>query len=577
VKSLRTFFTFIAILCFLPCALWAQHSTVPVVLVDGYSLCAPAPTLESYFGNLGAFLNADGAPVHFFENCAYGALSRIDQLGSAFGQFLATLGTGPVDVIAHSMGGLIVRSYLAGLNLAANTVSPPLNPPIRKLVFIATPHFGTDFNWPFDISGQTDEMQYGSELTWDLATWNQQLDDLRGIDSIAIAGNDRVDPDGIVSDGLVAVSSASLDFARSNSTRVIPYCHAGGLAQLVCIGPQIAFVDSRTHLAYQIIRSFLDGNSAWQSIGVSPAQATNRGGMLWNAFDANSQLMAGLPAQLTSAGVSHSVSSGAEASYVENAYGSTSNGSLTFSIPGQSQSWVTSAPFISPGAFKVWITKFGPNIYTGGVRPAAGVPPGPVDVAGDSLISIYGSGLATTVASAYPWVLQLAGTTVTIDGSACLLYYAGPSQVNALVPPNLAFGRHLLRLQNSQGQQIFTLMIDPIVPALFSSAGYASALHSNYQPVSSSNPAARGEIISLYATGLGPVTAQNGLQYANAIPKVLINGVSSEVTFAGRAPGFQGLDQINVQIPAGVSAGSSIPVVVVSGNRTSNQVLLPIK
>jgi uncharacterized protein (TIGR03437 family) len=199
-------------------------------------------------------------------------------------------------------------------------------------------------------------------------------------------------------------------------------------------------------------------------------------------------------------------------------------------------------------------------------------------VAADSLISIYGFNLASSAASSpYPWPSQLAGTTVTIDGFACLLNYAAPTQVNALVTASLSPGLHTLTLQNPQGQHTVTLMIEPTVPTLFTSAGYAAALHSNYQPVSTSNPASVGETISLFATGLGAVSLNNGLETANAIPSVFINGVSSVVTFAGRAPGYQGLDQINVRVPAGIPSGTTIPVLVASGNRTSNQVLLAVK
>ena len=48
------------------------------------------------------------------------------------------------------------------------------------------------------------------------------------------------------------------------------------------------------------------------------------------------------------------------------------------------------------------------------------------------------------------------------------------------------------------------------------------------------------------------------------------------VTFAGSAPGYQGLDQINVKIPVGIPPGTTVPVVITSGNRTSNQVLLVV-
>jgi uncharacterized protein (TIGR03437 family) len=48
------------------------------------------------------------------------------------------------------------------------------------------------------------------------------------------------------------------------------------------------------------------------------------------------------------------------------------------------------------------------------------------------------------------------------------------------------------------------------------------------------------------------------------------------VSFAGRAPGFQGLDQINVQVPAGVHHNTTVPVTVISGNRASNSVTLAV-
>ena len=72
------------------------------------------------------------------------------------------------------------------------------------------------------------------------------------------------------------------------------------------------------------------------------------------------------------------------------------------------------------------------------------------------------------------------------------------------------------------------------------------------------DPAPIGEIVSLFATGLGAVTARNGLQVANAIPTVGIDFQMAVVSFAGRARGFQGLDQINVQVPAGVRRGMPV-------------------
>jgi hypothetical protein len=262
------------------------------------------------------------------------------------------------------MGGLIVRSYLAGLNLASNTLSPPLHPPIRKIVFIATPHFGTDYSLPF--SEQVTEMQYGSTLTWDLATWNQDGDDLRGIDALAIAGNPRVDSDGVVSDGVVAVQSASLDFVYPGRTRVIPYSHKDPsflttIATESCPGPAegIADIQSRAHPSYQIIRSFLDGTSVWQTVGIPPAQATaNRGGMDVVIHGPNDELEVPLlPIFLTAQGLNVTLKSGQLPFFVENDVPDP-NGSLSFQLSGQS--YTVPSTSVSGGCFFAEFIKFGP-------------------------------------------------------------------------------------------------------------------------------------------------------------------------------------------------------------------------
>jgi triacylglycerol esterase/lipase EstA (alpha/beta hydrolase family) len=90
------------------------------------------------------------------------------------------------------MGGLIVRSYLAGKQTSG--FSPPSAQKIRKAVFIATPHFGAfaaDFLLADIILAagtQTNELKPASQFVWDLGTWNQFGDDLRGVDAISLVG-----------------------------------------------------------------------------------------------------------------------------------------------------------------------------------------------------------------------------------------------------------------------------------------------------------------------------------------------------------------------------------------------------
>ena len=263
----------------------STSTTPPVVLLNGFQLQCPGSS-RSTFGDLDRLL---GTAVYFFDNCECPNCT-IEELAYNFGQALNRIRydngqvVPRVDVVAHSMGGLILRAYLAGKQEAPGTFSPLSNPRIRKAIFTATPHFGS-----YQAAGpyatflpsltQANEMKPGSQFLLDLATWNQGHDDLRGVDAIAIIGDQGVwNNTTRASDGLVSLTSASLDFAQSDErTRIIPYCHfqmdPGSLAAnlLGCAGPGIAFIDSPAHPTYQIIRSFLDDTNQWQFIGTSPA------------------------------------------------------------------------------------------------------------------------------------------------------------------------------------------------------------------------------------------------------------------------------------------------------------------
>jgi uncharacterized protein (TIGR03437 family) len=101
--------------------------------------------------------------------------------------------------------------------------------------------------------------------------------------------------------------------------------------------------------------------------------------------------------------------------------------------------------------------------------------------------------------------------------------------------------------------------------------------------VDDSNPASPGEIVSIYCTGLGAVNppVEVGMAppspspVAVVAPEVRIGGQPAQVSFAGLAPGFAGLFQINAEIPPGTSAGAQ-DVVVSSGGMNSNTVTVAV-
>jgi len=68
-------------------------------------------------------------------------------------------------------------------------------------------------------------------------------------------------------------------------------------------------------------------------------------------------------------------------------------------------------------------------------------------------------------------------------------------------------------------------------------------------------PATRGQAITLYATGLGAVERRGSLEHAVSPVEATLEGRALTVQFAGLAPGFSGLYQINLIIPSDTPPG----------------------
>ncbi len=121
-------------------------------------------------------------------------------------------------------------------------------------------------------------------------------------------------------------------------------------------------------------------------------------------------------------------------------------------------------------------------------------------------------------------------------------------------------------------------------PGVFTTDGTTGViLHGiGNQLITASSPAAKGEVVVIYATGLGAVSpapadgAAAGASQTTAKAAVTIAGVAASVQYAGMAPGFVGLYQVNVQVPASVSSGN-LAVVISIGGQASKTVTMAVQ
>ncbi len=180
-----------------------------------------------------------------------------------------------------------------------------------------------------------------------------------------------------------------------------------------------------------------------------------------------------------------------------------------------------------------------------------------------------------------PVPTTLADIQVLVNGSPAPLFYVSPGQINLPFPTTLpTSGVVDLQIVSRSTSRIYGLTevsLAAVSPALFtlsgSGIGQLAALNSPDNSVNTASKAlVRGQVITLFGTGEGPVSngPPDGLPATGPTPtadrpRIVIGGIDvddSNVLYSGLAPGLAGVWQINVRVPQEVTAGSQIPVVV---------------
>lgn len=236
----------------------------------------------------------------------------------------------------------------------------------------------------------------------------------------------------------------------------------------------------------------------------------------------------------------------------------------------------------------------GPFVTGAGVTNGAsfqtGVTPG-------GIVTIFGTNLGASpgqilTASGGEWPTSLGGVTVTMDGIAVPVYRIlnlnGQEQLSVQGPFSLS-GRSSTRLAVAGAAGSSPEVTVPVLaaqPGIFLlTANNEGAVHADGTIVTAANPASRGETVVLYLTGLGPVSNAPAagqpaslvtLSHSLVIPEVSVGGSLATPAFAGLAPGFIGLYQINVAVPAAAASGV-VDVTVRSNGVASNVAKLPVR
>lgn len=183
------------------------------------------------------------------------------------------------------------------------------------------------------------------------------------------------------------------------------------------------------------------------------------------------------------------------------------------------------------------------------------------------------NGVTQASAATVPLPTSLGGAQLTVGGTAAQLLYTSPEQINFIVPAGVRSG--LARVIVSAGNTTVaesSVEIEPSAPSLFLQSFEAArpvlALLPSGAAVSESNRAARGQTVTVLATGLGAEPSPDSVGAMLALHRVDAAAITAD-------PAFPGLWRIQIAIPeSGEGLRGQIPMAIYAGGSSSNTVSL---
>jgi uncharacterized protein (TIGR03437 family) len=226
-----------------------------------------------------------------------------------------------------------------------------------------------------------------------------------------------------------------------------------------------------------------------------------------------------------------------------------------------------------------------------GIVNAASWAPFTQAIAPGEFIELFGTGLAPGASSAtVPFPPILRGVQVLMNNIPAPLYTVSPGEIRAIVPYGITGSIVTIQVINNQvPSNTVTAYTGLTVPGVFTlnqnGLGYGAVQHSaDYSTVTAAKPAQPSETVLVYLSGLGAVSPvvsdgagapSNPLSWATNTITVYIGGQSVTPSYFGLVPGSAGLYQLNVQVPAGLTAGD-YSLEIVGPDSDTMQALIPV-
>ena len=217
-------------------------------------------------------------------------------------------------------------------------------------------------------------------------------------------------------------------------------------------------------------------------------------------------------------------------------------------------------------------------------------------IAPGGLVAIFGQQLAgqTDQPSQLPFPTLDKGTQVLLGGIPLPLRYVSGTQINAQVPFDLAPNTQqqlVVKSGSAQSvpQDVVVAVAQPGIYTVDSTGQGAGIIVDGIsnQPITLSNPAQAGQVVTIYCTGLGavspPVATGSPAPSSGSVSQtvnpvmVTIGGVDAPVQFAGLTPGSPDLYQVNAVVPAGVQSGNAAVVLSVAGQSSADGVTVSVR